>query len=152
MLNSAYISILFWSLDYAVSYKRKAHVLFVGSGDVCRALQAASVANAIGQAWIEARAVVLPAALTPAKSVCALADIDASSQPLPCLDQANIAWADLLVTLDEAADQACPPLPAKVQKRCYPFPQPKNPEDWRRVRDAIQQRVEGMIGGMRMMG
>ena len=63
----------------------------------------------------------------------------------------NIEWADLIVTLDEAADLACPRFPASVQKRCYPFPQPENMEDLRGVRDAIQQRVEDMIGGMRMM-
>ena len=39
----------------------------------------------------------------------------------------------------------------RCEKRCYPFPQPENMEDLRGVRDAIQQRVEDMIGGMRMM-
>ncbi len=132
-------------------YKRKAHVLFVGSGDVCRALLATAFANSIGAAWMEARAVALHEASLAPKPSCALAGIDLPDQTLHRLDQANIAWADLIVTLDEAADFACPPLPARVQKRCYAFPQPENIEDLRRVRDAIQQRVEGMIGGMRMM-
>lgn len=133
-------------------YKRKAHVLFVGSGDVCRALLATMFANSIGATWIEARAAVLHDAPLASEPSCALAGIDLPDQTLHLLDQKNIAWADLIVTLDEAADLACPPLPARVQKRCYPFPQPGNIEDLRRVRDAIQQRVEGMIGGMRMMG
>lgn len=133
-------------------YKRKAHVLFVGSGEVCRAILATLFANSIGAAWMEARAGVIHEASLPAKYDCMLAGVDPSDQILHRLDQANIAWADLIVTLDEAADHACPPFPARVQKRCYPFPQPQNSEDWRQVRDAIQQRVEGMIGGMRMMG
>lgn len=132
-------------------YKRKAHVLFVGSGDACRALLAAAFANSIGAAWMEARAVALHDAPLAPKPSCALAGIDLADQTLHRLDQANIAWADLIVTLDEAADLACPPLPASVQKRCYPFPQPENSAGLRRVRAAIKQRVEGMIGGMQMM-
>ena len=81
----------------------------------------------------------------------AIAGHDLPDQPLYRLDQANIAWADLIVTLDEPAYLARPPLPTSVQERCYPFPPPENADDLRRVRDAIQQRVEGMIGGMRMM-
>lgn len=132
-------------------YKRKAHVLFAGSGDVCRALLATAFANSLGAAWMEARAAALHDAPLAPEPSCALAGIDLPDQTLHRLDQANIAWADLIVTLDEAADLACPPLPETVQKRCYPFPQPENSADLRRVRDAIQRRVEGMIGGMRMM-
>ncbi|MBI5753239.1 MAG: hypothetical protein HZA59_14025 [Hydrogenophilales bacterium] len=132
-------------------YKRKAHVLFAGSGEVCRALLAASFANTAGAAWMEARAVALHEAPLAPEPGCVLAGIDLPDQTLHRLDQANIAWADLIVALDEASDIACPRLPSSVQKRCYPFPQPENLEDLRRVRDAIQQRVEGMIGGMRMI-
>lgn len=128
-------------------YKRKAHVVFIGSGDVCRAMLAASLANASGAEWIEARA----AALSPPQNNCAWTEIDTAAQIWHSLDQETLAWADLIVTLDEAADKACPPLPPHIQKRCYPFAQPENPVDFRRVRDAIQQRVEGMIGGMRML-
>ena len=132
-------------------YKRKARVLFVGSGDVCRALLATTLANSLGAAWMEARAGVLhEPSLVPIPS-CALAGTDLADQTLHRLDQKNIAWADLIVTLDETADLACPPLPSTVQKRCYPFPQPENSADLRRVRDAIKRRVEGMIGGIRMM-
>ena len=127
-------------------YKRKAHVLFVSSGEVCRALLATHYAHTLGAEWIEARAVGLDVSAR-----CALTDIDQADQTKHTLDQANIAWADLVVSLDEYADIACPPLPTNVQKHCYPFPQPENIEDLRRVRDAIKQLVEGMIGGMRLM-
>ena len=132
-------------------YKRKARVLFVDSGDACRARLAAQFANSLGAAWMEARAVALHEATLAHKAKCALAGIDLPDQTLHRLDQENIAWADLVVALDEMANLACPSLPEGVQKRCYPFPQPENADDWQRVREAIQQRVEGMIGGMRMM-
>jgi len=129
-------------------YKRKAHVLFVGSGEVGRAMLAAAFANTIGAAWMAARAVTLDESPT---LNCTIAEHDLRDQTLYRLDEENIAWADLIVTLDESADIACPPLPARVQKRCYPFPRPENVADMQGVRDAIQERVEGMIGGMRMM-
>ena len=134
--------------DRTLPYKRKAHVLFVGSGEVCRAMVATAFANSMGAAWMEARAVALHESPAPH---CAIVGYDLPAQPLHRLDPENIDWADLIVTLDETADLACPPLPAAVQKRCYPFPQPENADDLRRVRDAIQQRVEGIIGGMRML-
>ena len=134
--------------DRSLPYKRKAHVLFVGSGEVCRAMLATAFAHSIGAAWMEARAVALHESPAPQ---CAIAGDDFLDQPLYRLDPENIAWADLIVTLDESADFACPPLPTSVQKRCYPFPPPENADDLRRVRDAIQQRVEGIIGGMRML-
>lgn len=129
-------------------YKRKAHVLFVGSGEVCRALLAATLANTLGEAWMEARAVALQGTFAAG---CALPGIDLSAQTLPNLDAENIAWADLVVALDEAAAQACVELPKRIQQRCYAVAPAGNAEDWGRVRAAIQQRIEGMIGGMRML-
>jgi len=130
-------------------YKRKARVLFLGSGDACRALLAASMANAVGAAWLEARAVVLHEFMD---SDCTVAGLDAASRAGQLLNEENVAWADVIVTLDQAADAACPQLPAHVQKRCYPIAPADSPVDWLRVREAIRRRVEGMIGGMRMMG
>jgi len=127
-------------------YKRKAHVLFVSSGEVCRALLAAHYAHTLGPEWIEARAVGLDASAS-----CALPDIDPADQTKYALDPENIAWADLVVSLDEAAALACATLPAQVVRRCYPVPPPTNVDDWPHVRAAIQARVAGMIGGMRMM-
>ena len=44
-----------------------------------------------------------------------------------------------------------PPVSGERCEALLSFPQPENMEDLRGVRDAIQQRVEDMIGGMRMM-
>lgn len=121
-------------------------MLFVSSGEVCRALLATHYAHALGAEWIEARAVGLDASAR-----CALPDIDQADQTTYALDPENIAWADLVVSLDEAAALACAVLPAQVVQRCYPVPPPTDADDWPRVRTAIQARVVGMIGGMRMM-
>ena len=138
-----------------MGYKRKAHVLFVGSGDLCRAMMAAAFANSLGQRYMEARAAALyhdhgplaPELLGAMRE----AGVEIADQILHPFDARNLAWADLVVTLDEAADRACPTLPEWVQKRCYPFAHPENLDSLHRVRDAIKQRVEGMIGGMAMI-
>ena len=136
-----------------MSYKRKAHVLFVSSGDVCRAVMAAAFANSLGQRYMEARAAALYLGPLAPELLGAMreAGVEIADQILHPFDASNLAWADLVVTLDEAADRACPTLPEWVQKRCYPFAHPDNLDSLRRARDAIKQRVEGMIGGMAMI-
>lgn len=131
-------------------YKRKAHVLFVGSGDPSRAAMATAFANTLGQRYMRARAVALQVApcLPELDSIMHEVGIDVSNSLMYALNSDNLAWADLLIALDEVAAGACTGLPAHVQKRCYQFTPPENRESLRRVRDAIQQRVAGMVGGM----
>ena len=134
-------------------YKRKAKVLFVGYGDTSRALIAAAIANDAGQGYMLARAAGLqPEPLTPELQQGLQALGLAVFPPvLEALDASDLAWADLLVTLDVAAARACPPLPAWVQTRCYAYAPPENPESLRPLFDALQQRVAGMLGGMAMI-
>ena len=134
-------------------YKRKAKVLFVGYGDTSRALIATAVANSLGQRYMTARAVSLqPEPLTP-ELLQALHTLGLETLPtaLDPLDASDLAWADLLVTLDRAAARACPVLPAWAQTRCYVYDPPENLESLRLVFEAIRQRVAGMLGGMAMI-
>jgi len=58
-------------------------------------------------------------------------------------DGALLEWADLVVTLDDEAERGCPAaLPRQVQRRHYAVGDEA----------ALRQRVEGMVGGVRMMG
>ncbi len=134
-------------------YKRKAKVLFVGYGDTSRALIAAAIANDSGQGYMLARAAGLqPEPLTPellhGLNSLGLGALQPGLEPL---DASDLAWADLLVTLDAAATHACPLLPAWAQTRCYPYAPPENLESLRPLFDALQQRVAGMLGGMAMI-
>lgn len=134
-------------------YKRKARVLFVGTGDASRASMAAAFANALGAGYLQARAIGetdSPQCLEVMK-VMQEVGLDVSQQTLYALSAEQLAWADLLVALDEATAAAPPVLPAGVQWRCYPFAPAPSMEALRQVRDAIQVRVAGMVGGMAML-
>ena len=75
------------------------------------------------------------------------------AESLPAPDQVLFEWSDLVVTLDAVAERHCPPMPCSAQKKYYPFEaaMPPGTENYRILRDAIRTRIEGMIGGMRML-
>ena len=142
-------------------YKRSAHVLFLGAGDPCQSQMAAGWANHLGGGRIVARSAVIGPHGTNSCAVTVMgeAGIDISRQPSPCLVPGMLAWADLVVTVCRGADEQCPALPAGVQKRHWPLANPSQGSEneagvlqsWRMLRDDIRSRVEGMIGGMKML-
>lgn len=134
-------------------YKRKANVLFVGSGDCSRALMAVAFAHALGEGYLSARAVALQQEpLAPEfLPVMQQLGLDMPTPSVYALNPENLAWADVVIALDEAAEHACATLPAGTQKRLYPFAAPDNVESLRQVCDLIRQRVAGMVGGMAML-
>lgn len=97
-------------------YKRRARLAFVSSSPAL-AERATHIARARGGDWVEAGS-------CPAGTV-----------PLGC---------DLLVTLDTAALNARPDLPAGC--RHVHWPCPVSPTD-----DEIAARVDGLVGGMRLL-
>lgn len=119
-------------------YKRKARILFLGGLHPVPPNLAAHYANRLGSEWMEARAAVL---LGVAGDV-------------PVVTDDAVAWADLLVTLDSVAYSARPSLRTGLQHRHYPFepiPGVADKPAWTALAVRIRERVEGMIGGMRLM-
>ncbi len=121
-----------------MGYKRRARVVFLSGLHPAPANLAAHYAQKSGSEWLEARAAVLPEVVGD----------------VPVLDDAMLAWADLLVTLDAAAYAAKPALRAGMQHRHYPFepiPPASDKAAWQALAAQVRARVEGMIGGMRLM-
>jgi hypothetical protein len=121
-----------------MGYKRRAQVVFLGGLHPAPANLAAHYAHKLGEQWLLARAAVLP-------------DV---AGDVPVLNDDMLAWADLLVTLDAAALAAKPALRAGVQHRHYPFepiPAVTDKAAWQALVARVRARVEGMIGGMRLM-
>lgn len=121
-----------------MGYKRQARIVFLGGLHPAPANLAAHYAQKLGAEWMEGRAAVLPGV----------------TGDVAVLDEALLAWADLLVTLDAAALAARPVLRPGLQHRHYPFepiPPAADKAAWSELAARVRARVEGMIGGMRLL-
>ena len=121
-----------------MGYKRRARVVFLSGLHPAPANLAAHYAQKLGGEWLEAQAAVLP-------------DVVGD---VPVLNDRMLAWADLLVTLDAAAYAAKPVLRPGMQHRHYPIepiPPASDKAAWQALAAMVRHRVEGMIGGMRLM-
>ncbi len=117
--------------------------------------------NRLGSGWLVARSAGIAAYGMDPHAVAVMREvgIDISCQPSTRLLPAMLAWADLVVTVCNYADEHCPALPAGVQKKCWPLDHPAQTgrdepqimQAMRATRDAIRSRIEGMIGGMKML-
>lgn len=103
-----------------MSYKRAARILFVGEGGL--AARADAVARRVGAGWIE------PRSLTP--------DAAAADAPL-------LAWADLVVTLDAAADAA--------MRRAATSARIRRAQICGEAEAALEREIRGIVGGLKML-
>ncbi len=131
-------------------YKRKVRLLFIGHGDPCRARLAAAIALRLGQAFLEARAMTVAGVQT-----LDLHEADETDRPdvneTAKLDKAALHWADLVVCLDAQSDALCADLPATAQKRCYPYAAPSDAASLAALSLALERRIKGIIGGIKML-
>ena len=144
-----------------LGYKRKARVLFLSSGNGSRSLMASCFANQLGASWMEGQPSVFKKQGHDLVVSIVMQEMGVScmGDDLDELNEARLQWADLVVLMDKMAEVQCPPLPQGVQKRSYFFDDPaemagsavSQNERYRKVRDQIKLRVEGMIGGFMML-
>lgn len=142
-------------------YKRKARVVFWCADRPGYCLLAAALANRLGEHWLEARAAAIEAGESPPYAAAALREIgiDLAGQDLLQPSDALLAWADLVVALGSGAEAHCPPLPAHVQKKHWALPAAAidagDADDlaraFRAAREDFRARVEGMVGGLRLL-
>ena len=114
-------------------YLRPARVVFLTGHTDGLAAEAADWANRHGAGWMEARARRLAQA----------------GGNLACCSKADLEWGDLLVTLDAAALADMPCRPTHMQHRHYPF-EPGAASSGQLL-SALHGRIEGMLGGLRLM-
>ncbi|QKT03726.1 arsenate reductase ArsC [Ectothiorhodospiraceae bacterium 2226] len=144
-----------------MGFKRRARVLFLCTHNSARSQMAEAWARRLGADWVEAHSAgTAPGALHPlAVRVMQEAGIDlADHHPKPVSDE-RLAWADLVVTVCAEAERACPALPGHVQKKHWAVDDPAAVAGdaatriaaFRAARDALRARVEGLLGGLRML-
>ena len=144
-----------------MGYKRKARVIFLSSGNGSRSLMAAAFASQLGGEWMEGYAAVFSEQSPDPLAIEVMQELgmDMAGLSASILNETELNGADLVVTMDPEADRRCPPLPAGVQKRGYFFADPAEEGEsapnskalYRQVRDQIRQRIQGMIGGMKLL-
>ena len=129
-------------------YKRKVRVLFFDLEPGLNRV-AASYGNALGKDWLEARATSkTPNPIEGRQLTTAMAAEGFTAlSPSETLDDELFAWADLVMTLGDSKN-ALPPLPAHAQTRHWPVSLSDGLET---ALAETRRRVEGVIGGLRMM-
>jgi arsenate reductase len=142
-------------------YQRKLKILFLCTGNSCRSQMAEGWANHLGGDRVEAMSAGIEAHGKNPRAIAVMreAGVDISHQESTRVMPEMLAQADLVVTVCGHADEHCPVLPPGVQKKHWPLEDPAKAagtEDeimakFRATRDEVKSRVEGLIGGLKMM-
>jgi arsenate reductase len=142
-------------------YKRKVKILFLCTGNSCRSQMAEGWANHLGGDRVEAMSAGIEAHGKNPRAIAVMreAGVDISQQESTRVTPEMLAQADLVVTVCGHADEHCPVLPPGVQKKHWPLEDPAKAtgtEDeimakFRATRDEVRNRVEDLIGGLKMM-
>lgn len=142
-------------------FKRKARLLFLCTGNACRSQMAEGWANRLGHHWLAAQSAGIEAHGQNPRAIAVMreAGVDITQQASKMLTPDLLAWADLVVTVCGHADEQCPALPAGTQKKHWPLSDPAKAtgtdeeiaQVFRATRDDIKARVEGIIGGLKML-
>lgn len=142
-------------------YQRKARILFLCTGNSCRSQMAEGWANHLGSEWIEAHSAGIEAHGKNPRAIAVMreAGVDISRQESTRVTPQMLEQADLVVTVCGHADEHCPVLPPGVQKKHWPLEDPAKATGteeqimakFRATRDEIKIRVEGMIGGIKLL-
>jgi arsenate reductase len=114
--------------------------------------------RALADGHAEARSAGIEAHGQNPRAIAAMAEagVDIGSQTSSVLDDADVGWADVVVTVCGHADEHCPVLPAGVRRIHWPLPDPARAEgteaeisaEFRRVRDDIRERVTNLIADL----
>ncbi|MHB8534722.1 MAG: arsenate reductase (thioredoxin) [Sulfuricaulis sp.] len=141
-------------------YKRKARILFLCTGNSCRSQMAEGWARHLGGEWLEPASAGIEAHGQNPRAIAVMreAGVDISRQESARVTPEMLARADLVVTVCGHADEHCPVLPPGMRKQHWPLADPaqaRGTEEeimqvFRATRDEIKNRVEDMIGGIKM--
>lgn len=131
--------------------KRK--VLFLCTGNSARSQMAEAIVNArLGDEWEAFSAGTKPAGYVHPKALAALEEIGIHHQGRSKLvDEFRDVDFDLVVTVCDSAAEECPLWLGKGKRLHHGFPDPAktdNMEDFRRVRDAIEQEIIPLLRGI----
>lgn len=125
---------------------RQRKVLFLCTGNSCRSQMAEALVNAkLGEAWRAYSAGTKPAGYVHPKALAALAEIGIQHEGRSKhVDELRNETFDVVITVCDSAAEECPLWLGPGKRIHHSFPDPAksdNMEDFRRVRDAIEQEI-----------
>jgi arsenate reductase len=138
-------------------FREPLHVLVLCTGNACRSQMAEGWLRhlAAGRLPLEVRSAGLEAHGLNPRAVASMAEVgvDISTHSSDVVDDGVLSWADLLITVCGHADEHCPVVPARVERRHWPLPDPARAEGtgaevraaFAAVRDDLRARIESLI-------
>ncbi len=137
----------------------KKKVLFLCTGNACRSQMAEGFAQHHGKDLVDVcSAGIAPVGVHPfAIEVMGEAGVDISAHSSDALSMELLQDMDMIITLCGDARENCPLVPAKMEKRHWPLPDPAKAEgnaaavlhSFRAVRDEIEERVLQLLEEMK---
>jgi arsenate reductase (thioredoxin) len=130
-------------------------VMFLCTGNACRSQMAEGFARKLGKGMIEPFSAGLIAAGVHPRAIAVMKeiDIDISGQKSKTVNEKLLLTMDIVVTLCNNAEEACPWTPSRIQRFYWPVRDPVNTigtaeevmQDFRRARDEIKAKLEAFI-------
>jgi len=130
-------------------------VMFLCTGNACRSQMAEGFARKLGKDLIEPFSAGLIAAGVHPRAIAVMKeiDIDISGQRSKTINEKLLLTMDIVVTLCNNAEEACPSTPSRIHRFYWPVRDPVNTigtteevtQDFRRARDEIKAKLEAFI-------
>ena len=134
-------------------------VMFLCTGNSCRSQMAEGFGRAFGNGLLEVHSAGLMAAgvSSRAKAVMNEINIDISGQHSKEIDEELLRTMDLVITLCDNAEEACPWTPPEVQHLHWPILDPVGTtgteevimQDFRRARDEIGSKIQDFVAALK---
>jgi arsenate reductase len=145
---------MFRLFKYKKEYPMK-KIMFLCTANSCRSQMAEGFARAYGTGLIEVYSAGLMAAGVHKRAAAVMKEIgiDISRQESKTIDESLLRKMDIVVTLCSYAENLCPSTPPEIRRIHWPIKDPVGTRgtedeimnDFRRARDEIKQRVQGLI-------
>jgi len=141
-------------------FKRKVHILFLDSENVCQSQIAQAIAMQIGADRLHVKSAGINAGKVHCnvKTVMQRIDMNILSQKPMRVSSELLRWSDTVITLSEYAKTHCPTMPVGTQLTHWSLSiqslsgtQKEIELAYDQLRQKIQQRIEGLLGGLTMI-
>ncbi|MFZ6016632.1 MAG: arsenate reductase ArsC [Nitrospirota bacterium] len=130
-------------------------VMFLCTANSCRSQMAEGFAKEFGKGLIEVHSAGLMAAGVHKRAIAVMEEIgiDISEQKSKSIDLYLLAQMDIIITLCENAEVACPTTPPGIKRIHWPIKDPVGTigteedimREFRRARDEIKEKVQKLI-------